>query len=139
MKAKKIIFICKYNAFRSRVAEKYFEKINKNRNYSVASLGFIMDEGPDRAQIAGAKKIAGIDISRQKSKPVKMDDLRKADKIIVVAYDIPEIMFNNGLYNLRKKLEIWKIPDEQKGNSKNIENIIKNIMRRVKNLVEELG
>ncbi|MDP2629028.1 MAG: hypothetical protein Q8P15_04000 [Nanoarchaeota archaeon] len=136
---KQIIFICKYNAFRSRIAENYFKKINKNKKISAISAGFIMDEGPDRTQISGAKKIAGIDISRQKAVPVKMSDLRKVEKIIVVAYDIPEIMFNNGLYNLKKKLEIWKIPDEQKGNSKNIERIIKNIMKKVEKLNKELN
>ncbi len=27
-----IIFVCKYNRFRSRVAEAYFKKINKDKN-----------------------------------------------------------------------------------------------------------
>ena len=35
----KILFICKYNRFRSRVAAAYFKKINKNSKIKVESAG----------------------------------------------------------------------------------------------------
>ena len=134
---KKIIFLCKHNIFRSRAALDYFKKTNKNKNIIAVSRGFIMGGGkPDPVQTRIAKKF-GISL-KGKSKPVNLQELVKANKIIVVANDIPKIMFNYSIINLQKKLRIWKIPDEQKGNSKNIENIIKNIMKRVEELVEEL-
>ena len=133
---KKILFICKYNAFRSRVAEEYFKKINRNKDISAISQGFIIGGKSDEVQRKIARKF-GINIIG-KSKPVNLKELLEADKIIVVADDIPEIMFNYWTKPLKSKLEIWKIPDEQKRNSKNIENIIKNIMKRVEKLVGEL-
>jgi len=39
MKTKKIIFICRGNVFRSRIAENYFKKKNKNKNIKVISGG----------------------------------------------------------------------------------------------------
>lgn len=46
----KILFICKYNAFRSRIAEEYFKKINKNSKIQVISRGFIMGGNSDNEQ-----------------------------------------------------------------------------------------
>ena len=43
---KSILFVCKYNRFRSRVAEAYFKKINKNKNISVKSAGIIKGNLP---------------------------------------------------------------------------------------------
>ena len=49
----KILFICKYNAFRSKVAESYFNKMNKNKKIKAFSRGFIMGGAPDKSQRQG--------------------------------------------------------------------------------------
>ena len=41
-----IIFVCKYNRFRSRVAEAYFNKINRNKNIHAYSRGVIRGDYP---------------------------------------------------------------------------------------------
>jgi len=40
----KILFVCKYNRFRSQFAEKYFRRINKN--LKVSSAGIIKVDKP---------------------------------------------------------------------------------------------
>lgn len=133
----KILFICKYNVYRSRVAEGYFKKINKNKKIKTISRGLIMGGKPDKIQIKLAKKLLGVNVVG-KPIPVNLEDLKKADKIIVVANDVPEIMFDYQLFNFKNKLEIWKVKDEQKQNSKNIKNLLNNIKKKVERLVEEL-
>ncbi len=132
----KLIFICKYNAFRSRVAESYFNKINKNKNIKVISRGFIVGISAGRTQLEILEKY-GIKI-KGKSKPVNFKELTEADRIIIVADDIPEIMFDYQNFDFKKKLTFWKIPDEQKGRGKNIIKIINSIKDKVEKLVEEL-
>jgi protein-tyrosine-phosphatase len=122
---KKIIFICKYNVFRSKVAEAYFKKINQDKTITAVSRGFIMGGKADKIQKKVAKKF-GVEL-KGNSKPVNLKELIEADKIIVVANDIPKIMFNYWLKPIQKKVIIWKIKDEQKMNKKNIEKIIKKI------------
>lgn len=75
---------------------------------------------------------------KKKSIPVNFYELIEADKIIVVANDIPEVMFDYQNVDLKKKLTIWKIPDEQKGRKENIIKIVNSIKDKVKELVEEL-
>lgn len=130
-----ILFICKYNAFRSRIAEEYFRKINRNLKIKTASRGLIMGGDSDSVQRGIAKQILGVNIAKRKPMPISLNELIKADKIIVVADDVPEIIFNYQLVNLKKKLVIWKIKDEQKKNKNNI----KNIALQIKDKVEELS
>lgn len=131
-----ILFICKYNAFRSRIAEEYFRKINRNPNIKTASRGIIMGGNSDSDQQGIAKKLLGINIAKRKPMPLTLQELIKADKIIVVANDVPEIIFNYQNAPLQKKLVIWKIKDEQKRNKNNIKNIALQIKDKVEELVE---
>jgi len=135
----KILFICKYNAFRSRVAEEYFRKINKNRNVHVlGSRGLIMGGFSDKAQQEVSKKILGININERTPRPLTIKDMKEADKIIVVANDIPKIIFNYWNAPIMKKVVIWKIKDEQKRNKKNIRKIVLAIKRKVDKLNRKL-
>jgi protein-tyrosine-phosphatase len=130
-----ILFICKYNAFRSRIAEEYFRKTNKNPKIKTASRGLIMGGVPDKEQIQISKQILGIKINKRKALPVKKSELKEADLIIVVADDVPRIIFNYKGNILQKKVVIWKIKDEQKRNQNNI----KSIVLQIKDKVEELN
>jgi protein-tyrosine-phosphatase len=133
-----ILFICKYNAFRSRIAEEYFKKINTNSENEIGSEGLIMDGKADEEQIRIAKEILDVDISQRNPMPLDLEDLKNADLIVVVANDIPKIIFNYQLVNLQKKLVIWKIKDEQKKNDKNIKKIVLKIKKKVESLNKKL-
>jgi protein-tyrosine-phosphatase len=130
-----ILFVCKYNVFRSRVAEEYFRKINGNPKIKTASRGFIMGGNSDADQRKIAREILEVNIAKRKPLPVTLQELIKADLIIVVASDIPKIMFDYSVINLTKKVIIWNIKDEQKRNKANI----KKITLLIKDKVEELN
>jgi protein-tyrosine-phosphatase len=130
-----ILFICKYNAFRSRIAEEYFRKINRNPKIKTASRGLIMGGNSDIDQRGIAKKLLGVNIANRKPLPVTLPELVKADLIVVVADDIPKIIFNYQNEPLLKKIEVWNIKDEQKRNKANI----KKIALLIKDKVEELN
>jgi len=130
----KILFICKYNVFRSRIAEEYFNKINKNRNIKVISRGLIMGEAPAKAHVKVSKELLNVNILSRKPLPLKIQDIQKADLVIVTANDIPSIIFNHHSIKSAKKIIFWKIKDEQLGNERNIKHIILGIKRKVDKL-----
>jgi protein-tyrosine-phosphatase len=134
----KIIFICKYNAFRSRIAEEYFNKINKNKNIEVISGGLILSGGADEEQKRLAKLLLDIDIDKRKPLSIKIKDLIDADLIVVVADDIPKIIFNYKLVPIKDKIVFWKIKDEQERNLENIKDIILKIKKKVDDLNRKL-
>ena len=134
----KILFICKYNAFRSRIAEEYFKKIKKNNKIEVISRGFIMGGDSDKEQRKISQEFLGINIAKRKPRPVKINELKSADLIVIVANDIPKIMFNYALAPLYKKLIIWKIKDEQKQNKNNIKKITLAIKKKVEKFNKQL-
>jgi len=134
-----ILFICKYNAFRSRIAEEYFRKLNKNPKIKTASRGIIMGGDSDSVQRRISKKLLGVNIAERKPMPLQLQELVKADLIIVVADDIPKIIFNYQRVPLLKKITIWSIKDEQKKNKNNIKNIALQIKSKVEELNRRLG
>ncbi len=133
----RILFICKYNLFRSRVAEEYFKKINRNKKIISFSRGIIIGKSPGKEHIKLSREILNIRIDKRKSLPLDIKDLESADLIIVTADDVPRILFNhNSLKN--KKIIFWKIKDEQFQNKKNIKHIILKIKKKVEKLNEKL-
>jgi len=131
-----ILFVCRYNKFRSKIAEAYFKKLNNNKSINVRSAGIFPSSTPlDKLQVRVAKKF-GIKPSGR-SKPVSTDLLRWQDRIIVVTDDFPKGLFNYGPYN--PKVVIWKIKDEMEGNEKETENITEQIMKKVEELNKELN
>jgi len=127
-----ILFICKYNRFRSRVAASYLKKINKR--LKIKSAGLIKGRPLDKNQINSAKK---LDI-KIKGKPNGLSTkiLKQADLIIIVADDVPKSIFINN--NYVKKLLIWKIPDAKSNNKKEVKGLIKSIIKQVDKLNKQL-
>ncbi len=136
----KILFICKYNRFRSQVAEKYFGKINKNKNIQAESAGIIEVDKPltsnEKIRNAFIKKMFGLKL-RRKSRGLKASILEEADKIIVVADDVPKEIFSGGGW--KDKVTIWKIKDEKAADKKNVNKLTKRIIKKVDALVKSFG
>ena len=132
----KILFICKYNRFRSRVAEAYFKKRNKNKNIKATSAGLVKGFLPlDNNQVKIAKRF-GVNILG-KPKTFSMDMLKEQDKIIVIVDDIPKTIFNYKWY--KDKVTFWKIKDVLEGtDNKGNERIIKSIFKKVDALIKKL-
>ena len=140
----KIIFICKYNRFRSRTAETYFNKVNKNPNIQAESAGIIRGWFPlDKTEVEVAREF-GLDIDGQ-PRALSTELLRKQNKLIITANNVPESIFekimiadNTSASFKNENLLVWKIQDEEKENKESIRKIIKSIMAKVDELIIQL-
>jgi len=105
----------------------------------VVSRGIIMGGNSDREQRNISKKILGVNIAKRKPLPLNLQEMKKADLIIVIADDVPKIIFNYQLAPIMKKVVIWKIKDEQRKNRNNIKRIVLAIKRKVEKLNKRLN
>jgi protein-tyrosine-phosphatase len=131
----KILFVCKYNRFRSRVAEAYFNQINKDKNIKAASRGVIRGDYPlSKTEVNAAKKL-GIDIAG-KPQGLDVDFMKTIDLVIIVADNVPKEVFYT---TFKKRVIVWRIRDLEYGDGKDlIERKIKRIMRKVRKLSKKL-
>lgn len=128
----KILFICKYNRFRSQIAETYFRKINKNNNIKSYSAGIIIGMPVAESVKTIAKKL-GFSVNG-KPKGIQETLLKEIDLFVIVANNVPASLFKN----ITKKVVVWKIPDTSQDNYQAIEIISKGIMKKVDSLVKSL-
>ena len=131
-----ILFVCKYNRFRSQIAEQFFKKYNRNKNISAKSAGIFRGLFPlDKAEKKTVKDF-GINISKE-PKTISIDILRGINLVVIVADDVPkELFLYEGRY-LQKVLQ-WDIDDEYAGKVDNIKKITEKIEINVKSLVKQL-
>ncbi len=131
-----ILFICRHNRFRSRIAECYFKEINRNQLIHVKSAGIIRGTYPlDYNQVKIAKQL-GVNLQ---GKPAGMTSelLKWQNMIVIVADDVPQSIFaKNNEYG--KKLLVWKIKDAHGNDDKDVKRAITQIKKKVENLAKEL-
>jgi len=141
----RILFVCKYNRFRSRIAEAYFKKVNKNPKIQAESAGIIQGWFPlDKTEVEIAKEF-DLDIIG-KPRALSTELLRQQNKLIVTADNVPVSIFERVMiadktpcsFTEKSNLMLWKIQDEEKGNKESIRKIIKSIIAKVDELITEL-
>jgi len=124
-----ILFICKHNRFRSKVAEAIFKKLDKKDR--VRSRGIIKDVDVADSVLKIMKEKV-IEIKDKKSRSLTRKDIEWADLIVIVADNL-WIRFPG------KKVLVWKVPDVSQKYFRGIKIIIDDIEKRVKKLVRLLG
>ena len=127
----KILFICKYNRFRSRVAEAYFKKINKN--IKADSAGLFKGHALNEQEIKVAEE-CGLDIKGE-PKSLGTDFLREQDLVIIVADDVPTNLFDKKYV---KELITWNTKDAKESDTKAMEKTINTIKTKVEELNKKL-
>lgn len=131
-----ILFICKYNRFRSRIAKDYFAQISKNPLIKAKSAGIIKGSPIDKIEQKICKEM-GIDISG-KPQGISTKLLKWQNLIVIVANDVPvELFKDNKKYG--KKTIVWKIPDNKTNKVSEIKAIINKIKSEVDKLIKELN
>ena len=133
MKKYRILFVCRHNRFRSKVAEAIFRKLNKNKNILVRSRGIILS--PD--VIGGIVKILkekGYRLHDRKSRVVREEEIKKSDLIVIVADNVSKDIFNQ----CRGRIIRWKIRDCDQRELKKIEKTIDKIESRVRKLIKNI-
>jgi protein-tyrosine-phosphatase len=130
----KILFICRHNVFRSRVAEEYMKRISK---HEVSSGGLIKYSGNVHPIQAEVCKEFGLFLPNQ-SKTLSVENLKDQDLVIVVADDVPKELIIEW-YVPKDKLRRWEINDvyPQNMNKEEARRIIKEIIKKVEELNEE--
>lgn len=129
-----ILFICRHNRFRSKVAEAYFKKVNKSPKLFAKSAGTIKGSYPlDKNQVRIAKEL-GVNM-KGKPQGLSTDLLRWSDLQIIVADDVPKILLNNS-ERFGKKLIVWKIPDAHHTDKKGIRKSITMIKSKIDEFIK---
>lgn len=133
----KILFICKHNVLRSKIAEAYLKRLDKKAK--VKSAGLIAGGSPLYDNEKKILKSYGFNFNKE-SNCLSRSLINWADMIIIIADDIPKKIFGNRNFQTEKNIRIWRIKDSFAGASdKQIEEIITKIMKRVVKLTEELN
>ncbi len=133
-----ILFICKYNRFRSKLAEAYFRKITGkyNSEFRAKSAGIIRGTYPLDAVQKRIARQAGIDINGR-PKGLSVELLRWSNIIVIVADNLPIFLFRNQK-RYGKKLVHWSIPDAHHTDINGIKNRIRLIKKHVDNFAKSL-
>jgi protein-tyrosine-phosphatase len=129
-----ILFVCRYNRFRSKIAEALFRKLNKDKKIKVKSAGVIKGNKISSA-IKRSVKEFGIRIDSE-PEGLSSELLCWQDLIVVVADDVPLELFKG---KEGKRVKVWKIKDTSEGNLDSMKKIIIKIQDKVKLLIKELG
>lgn len=125
-----ILFVCKHNRFRSKVAEVIFRKLNKNNNAEVKSAGVQIDLL--RPYVCeNVKKVMrekGYEIVNEQARMINDTDLEWADKIIIVANNVDPRLFKA---RSRARVEVWKISDADEQDYEKIKRLVGKIEKSI--------
>jgi protein-tyrosine-phosphatase len=130
-----ILFVCKHNRFRSRIANSYFNKKNKIKNNSSRGVGIFSDYNSLDSDEFRICKELGIDISG-KIEQITKGAVEWADKVIIVADDVDK----NQIPGDKSKIEVWAVKDvdDTINNKEAIKETVREITKRVDNLLKEI-
>ena len=132
MKNKKlnILFVCRYNRFRSRIAQAYFKKINKNKKIKTKGAGAIQGNYPlEKLEINIAKEF-NLNING-KPRGLSTELLKWLDMAVIVADNVPIDLFK-GTKKRKKKVIVWKIKDIVNLNDKQgMRRLVKQIIKKL--------
>lgn len=134
-----ILFICRHNRFRSKVAEAFFnfyikqDKFfyNRNKENKARSRGIIKDIDTSE-NVVEVLKGHNIELKSKKSIKVSEKDLKWADLIVVVADDIK----NSDLKVKDKKIIKWKISDVDQNDINRMRQRVNIIEKKVLSLLK---
>lgn len=135
MKKINILFVCRWNRFRSKIAEAYFNKYNRNKNLNAKSAGMFKGNAIDKGIYDSAKSL-GLEI-KGKPRGISAKLLKWQNKIIIVANDVPKVIFEDKRYH--NNIEVWKIKDTRSHKVEDKNKIGKEIEKKVIRLVNNLS
>ena len=127
----KILFVCKHNRFRSKVAETIFNKLNKNTKIKAESAGLKKSRLVSK-NVKNFLKEKGFKLTNINSRKINQELVKKFDLIIIVADNVNK----KTLEKFNKKIIIWKIPDTDNRNIKEVKDIIKKIESKINKFVK---
>ena len=131
-----ILFVCKHNKFRSKVAESYFNRMNKNKKNKAKSAGIIKEDSYEKNTVKVLSKL-GIKF-KGKPQPLTKSLIKWQDITIIVADNVPKSIFSNNKFRGGNP-EVWKIPDAPSSRNRKIIRSTRMIIKEVDELLRRLG
>ena len=128
-----ILFICRHNRFRSKVAEAIFNKLNKNKSIKAESAGIIKDIPVSR----NVRKVMREKKTKLKSiisRRFNADIIKRADIIVITADNVDKRIFKKS----GKKIIVWRISDVSQDNIAGIRKRVGMIKKRIAGLIKKL-
>src|SRR3989338_1205796 len=129
-----ILFICRHNRFRSKVAEAIFNKLNKNKSIKAESAGIIKDI-PASKNVRKVLKEKRMKLKSIISRRFNEGIIGRTDIIVIVADNVSKGIFRK----FRKKIIVWKISDVSQSDVKGIRKRVGMIEKRVAGLIKNLN
>ena len=129
-----ILFICRHNRFRSKVAEAIFNKLNKNKSIKAESAGIIKDI-PASKNVRKVMKEKRMKLKSIISRRFNEGIIRRTDIIVIVADNVSKGIFKK----FGKKIIVWKISDVSQSDVKGIRKRAEIIEKKVRSLLMLLG
>jgi len=131
----RILFVCKHNRFRSKVAEAIFNKLNKNKNFHAESAGLYLDEERPYIEenIVKVMSKRGYEVG---GKPRKLTKslMKKFDLIILLLSPSDKIR----LSNFSEEIIRWNVLDCSASDIQKLNQIINKIELKIKNLLQKI-
>ena len=124
---KNILFICRYNRFRSKFAEAFFNTMNTNPDIQAKSAG-LFKGNPISQSILQQAESHGIVLTKT-PQAISEDLLDWQDIIIVVADNVPIQIFDDHRI-VSEKIEVWDTREKE------TQYVIEGIRDRVKKLLK---
>ncbi|NQV13040.1 MAG: hypothetical protein HQ530_01935 [Parcubacteria group bacterium] len=128
-----ILFVCKYNRFRSQIAEAFFNKLNKDKDVTARSAGIFKGLPIDPIVFTYAEKY-GIKLNGE-PKTISVNLIRNQDLIIIIADDVPKSLFTENI-KFKRITIVWKITDIEESDQEGVGLIFNSIQERVKDFIE---
>ena len=131
----KILFVCKYNRLRSKIAENLFRFYDVDKKHEVKSSGlrsYLMNPYiVPRAKLLLEQR--GVKVEEDSSNMINDYLIKWADKIIIVADDIPIDIFP------KEKTEVWEVSDIDDKDDRKVSVKIDEIDVKIKEFIANLN
>lgn len=129
---KKVLFVCVHNSGRSQMAEAFFNQLAKGEAVAT-SAGTRPAAHVDR-NVADAMCEVGIDIRQQRPKPLTLEMVESADRVITMGCGVEEVCPASFI-----PTEDWTLEDPEGKPIEKVRQIRDQIRVKVEVLFKELG
>jgi len=136
---RRILFICKFNRYRSNVALALFNKYNKNKKIQAKASGIVKGPPVLKKMQKVARKF-GVSL-KENPKSLSEKDYAWADLVIIIGRDIPSVVFSY-VEGIPRKVIVWKLRDVEQFDLNYHEKttrLTKEIEQRILNFLKSLG
>jgi arsenate reductase len=128
---KKVLFVCVHNSGRSQMAEAFFNQMAKGK--AVASSAGTQPAAHTDSNVVMAMREIGIDILSQKPKPLTLEMLESANRVITMGCNVAEVCPASFV-----PTEDWELSDPEGKMIEEVRHIRDLIKTKVEVLVKEL-